>query len=114
MSFNKVNVSVNFITEAPMSEVQTESGLTQKDIRKAYKDLRMALGLTARDACAYLEIDYDTLAKIEHGKVASLTQDKTQLIDAICHECDKEFKTHPLYASSEPVLFPYWVCEDCR
>jgi len=88
--------------------------LTTEYIRKAYRDLRVNLGLTLRDASAYLGVDSSTLSLIEHGPIDPLLQDKTQQVDAICHVCHNSFKAHPLYMGSEPVVFPYWVCDKCK
>jgi transcriptional regulator with XRE-family HTH domain len=82
-------------------------------IRQQYKELRLSLGLTLRQAAKLLGVTTVQLSQIEFGPPPKFELDRTQTITAICHRCQEKFSAHPVRSSGEYVPFPAYVCQAC-
>ena len=93
-----------------MCDLWGNSKLKRDALRKAYKEARLNLNLTLRDAARLLDISPAELVKIE-VEVPEIRVDKTQTITVKCGYCREPMQTHPIV--SPPMLFPMYVCPKC-
>lgn len=88
--------------------------MTESDMRLygiAMRSIRRDMSLTIRDVCQSFDMDSVKLSNMELGvKVsAKLELDKTRIIDAFCHRCEKIHQRHPIKGCA----FPSYVCPEC-
>ena len=84
--------------------------MTTEVLRKEYKDFRISLGLTLREAIKILDIPSKHLSDIEVGPIEPLEVDYSTTINVICHHCHSRIKVHPV----KNAMFASYLCKECR
>lgn len=90
---------------------EKENNLIVKLLRNRYREARLDLKLSLREASKLLDITPSELSRIEHGPPPEIKVDKTRKMDVHCGHCKEPMQVHPII---DPfILFPFYCCDNC-
>lgn len=76
---------------------------------EAVNCIRLLQGKTVREAAAALKMEPHKYCRMVYGDPEPIEVDRSIMIDANCHRCERVFRRHPI----KNAVFPAYVCPEC-